>query len=429
MTTNKDLFSINFEKSLDTKISKALCDIKESGLIALEKLNKRCSSGELGFRDLEYSNEEIKTIEDTASWIRSNSSDFVVLGIGGSSLGGKTILSSLTDRFSCKETRVHFVDNIDPDIFSDVLKGIDLSSTVFNVISKSGSTAETMAQFLIIYKKLCDNLGKDEAIKRLILTTDLQKGALRPLVDSMGFKAFKVPDNIGGRFSALTDVGILPAAVAGIDVRSLLQGARDLAKGASGTELDDNMALKYSLIKYIYNKNGKSCSVMMPYSTKLSDFSFWYVQLWAESLGKKGLGQTPIPATGATDQHSQLQLFMEGPKDKFITFIGVEKNNNEVNIPKFDTDIEAFSYLSGHTMNELIRAEMLSTEKALYENAVPSVRIELPTLNAYNIGALLMFFQMSVAITGELMNINAFDQPGVELSKKYTYKMMGRRGY
>ena len=167
----------------------------------------------------------------------------------------------------------------------------------------------------------------------------------------------------------------------------------------------------------------------MPYSTKLADFSAWYVQLWAESLGKRGLGQTPIPATGATDQHSQLQLFMEGPKDKFMTFIGIQKSSTPVELPKFDVDVEAFSYLSGHTMHELIRSEMLSTERALAENGVPSVRIELPQLDAYHLGTLFMFFEMSVAITGELLGINAFDQPGVELSKKYTYEMMGRKGY
>jgi glucose-6-phosphate isomerase len=168
---------------------------------------------------------------------------------------------------------------------------------------------------------------------------------------------------------------------------------------------------------------------MMPYSTKLFDLSTWYVQLWAESLGKDGKGQTPIPSTGATDQHSQLQLFMEGPKDKFMTFIGVKNPGKDMILPKFDVEVEAFSYLSGHTMHELLTAEMLSTEKALFENGVPSVRIELDRLDAANLGRLFMFFEAAVAITGELMGIDAFDQPGVELSKKYTYKMMGRRGY
>jgi glucose-6-phosphate isomerase len=426
---SKQIFSINFEKALDAKIEKSLIELESKGIEALERLNKRCLSGELGFRDHKYTEEELKEIEETASWIRSNAKDFVVLGIGGSSLGGKTILSSLSDRFSKKETRVHFIDNVDPDLFNELLSSLDLSSTVFNVISKSGSTAETMSQFLIVYKELSNKLGKEEAVKRIILTTDPKKGALRPLVSSMGFKAFKVPENIGGRFSALSDVGILPSAVAGINIRELLQGAEFWAKDSKTRSLKDNITLKYSLIKYLHYKMGKNCSVIMPYSTKLSDLSFWYVQLWAESLGKKGFGQTPIPATGATDQHSQLQLFMEGPKDKFITFIGVEKPKKDLSIPKFDTDVEAFSYLSGHTMNELIRAEMLSTEQALFENAVPSIRIELPVIDAYKLGALFMFFQISVAITGELMDINAFDQPGVELSKKYTYKMMGRRGY
>jgi glucose-6-phosphate isomerase len=342
MNTGKGSFSLNFERSIDAKITKALSDINKNALIALEKLDKRCLSGELGFRDHHYSEQELKEIESAASWIRSNASDFIVLGIGGSSLGGKTILSSLSNRFCNKGTRIHFVDNVDPDFFSDLLSNLNLSSSIFNVISKSGSTAETMAQFLIVYKELCKKLGKEKAIERIILTTDPQKGALRPLVDSMGFKAFSVPENVGGRFSALTDVGILPAAVAGIDIRSLLEGASHMAKKSSVPKIESNLALKYSLIKHLHNKMGKNCSVIMPYSTKLSDFSFWYVQLWAESLGKKGLGQTPIPATGATDQHSQLQLFMEGPRDKFITFIGVEKTKNDLKIPDFDTNIEAF---------------------------------------------------------------------------------------
>ncbi|MEI6092130.1 MAG: glucose-6-phosphate isomerase [bacterium] len=396
---------------------------------SLDKLIARRESGELGFMDVDLCKENLNKIKKTAADIQKRAKDFVVLGIGGSSLGGRTMISALTNKFSNKGTKVTFLDNVDPDYFSELLETLDLSKTIFNVISKSGSTAETMAQFLVIYRLLSDKLGKYEAIKQIIITTDPEKGALRPLEKSMGFMTFSVPQNIGGRFSVLTDVGLLPAAVAGIDIDALIQGASDVVKLGLTKNTEENIVLQYSLIKYEHNKKGRTCSVMMPYSTKLTDFSAWYVQLWAESLGKKGLGQTPILATGATDQHSQLQLFMEGPKDKFITFIGIEKNNKAVELPKFDVEIEAFSYLSGHNMQELIRAEMLSTEKALNENNVPSVRIEIPKLDAYHIGALFMFFELSVAITGEFMNINAFDQPGVELSKKYTYKMMGRKGF
>jgi glucose-6-phosphate isomerase len=311
----------------------------------------------------------------------------------------------------------------------ELLESLDLSRTTFNVISKSGSTGETMAQFLVAYDMLCKKLGKKEAVNRILLTTDPEKGALRPLAKSMGFKTLEVPANIGGRFSVLTDVGMLPAAVAGVDVDAMFDGAKEVSELACIDDIQKNPVLKYALTKYAYAQNGKNISVMMPYSTKLFDFSAWYVQLWAESLGKNGKGQTPIPSTGATDQHSQLQLFMEGPKDKFMTFIGIEDPGKDVTLPKFDVEVDAFSYLSGHTMHELLRAEMLSTEKALFENNVPSVRIELNKLDAANLGRLFMFFEAAVAITGELMGIDAFDQPGVELSKKYTYKMMGRRGY
>ena len=420
---------IHWERALDDKILKIITTETSRSENAINRLDSRRKSGELGFMDVSLSKEKLEYIKQTAAQIQEHTKDFVVLGIGGSSLGGKTMISALTNKFSNKGTRVTFADNVDPVYFSELVNSLDLSSTVFNVISKSGSTAETMAQFLVIYKILCDKLGKKEAVGRIILTTDPEKGALRPLAKSIGFKTFEVPQNIGGRFSALTDVGLLPAAVAGIDIEALIKGAQDIVKTGFIKNIDENMVLKYSLIKNTHYNIGCNCSVIMPYSTKLTDLSAWYVQLWAESLGKKGLGQTPIPATGATDQHSQLQLFMEGPKNKFMTFIGIERAIDPVELPKFDVDVEAFSYLSGHTMHELIRAEMLSTERALSENGVPSVRIEVPTLDAYHLGSLLMFFEMSVAITGEFLGINAFDQPGVELSKKYTYKMMGRKGY
>jgi len=414
------MFKVVWDRADKIELSK---DIDAVGL-----LEKKRGAGMVGFIDAAKDKNKYKKTKETAQWVRENSKDLVVLGIGGSSLGGKTIISSLTNRFANKAPRVTFADNIDPDYFAELMESLDLKSTVFNVISKSGSTAETMAQFLYIYEKLLKKLGQKEAVSRIVLTTDPSKGALRPLERSMGFKTLEVPQNIGGRFSVLTDVGLFPAAVAGVDIDAMLEGADEVAKTGMINDVSKNPVLKYSLLKHAFYNRGCKSSVMMPYSTKLADLSAWYVQLWAESLGKKGLGQTPLPATGATDQHSQLQLFMEGPKDKFITFIGVEKTAHDVNIPKFDSEVEAFSYLSGHSMNELIRAEMISTEKALHENGVPSVRIELPRLDAYNLGSLFMFFEIAVALTGELTGVDAFDQPGVELSKKYTYQMMGRRG-
>ena len=420
------MFYIDLESITKKDIEQRYKDLAKN---AVNSLSEKRKSEKIGFMDVSDKTINVARIKEVSNWVRNNADDFVVLGIGGSSLGGKTIVSALTNKFTRKGIRVHFVDNVDPDYFTELLSAIDPKRTVFNVISKSGSTAETMAQFLVVYKYLCDKIGKEQATSRIILTTDLKNGALRPLEKSMGFKTLDVPSNIGGRFSALSDVGLLPSAVAGINVEELLRGAKETALYAMNDDISKNEVLKYAMIKHIHYLNGHNISVMMPYSTKLFDFSAWYVQLWAESLGKNGKGQTPIPATGATDQHSQLQLFMEGPKDKFITFIGVTGPNNDVKLPEFEMPVEAFSYLSGHTMKELIKAELLSTQKALYENKVPSVRIDLPKIDEYNLGALFMFFEVATALTGEFMNIDAFDQPGVELSKKYTYQMMGRKGY
>lgn len=420
------MFKIVWDKSINKDVETYLKNSKESSFKNLEKLITKKNSNDIGFIDLPKRQDAIKSVNETASYIKENYNCLMVLGIGGSSLGGKAIISSLASKES--SFKVLFVDNIDPDYFMEAIKSIDLEKTAFNVISKSGSTAETMSQFLVIFDMLTKKLGKEEAIKRVIFTTDPEKGALRPLCKEFGFRGLDIPSNVGGRFSVLTEVGLLPAKCAGINIEEMLSGANEVAE--AGLKFDtENPVLKYSLIKYLYYLKGLNNSVMMPYSTKLYEFSNWYVQLWAESLGKMGLGQTPIPAVGATDQHSQLQLFMAGPKNKFITFIGIENNKHQITIPKFLKELEAFTYLSGHTINELIRAEMLSTEKALFENNVPSVRIELEKLDSYNLGALFMFFEMAVAYTGELLAIDAFDQPGVELSKKYTYQMMGRKGY
>ena len=423
------MFSIHWDKALSGGMAAKLEAQKEKGKDAVKKMLNKRAEGKIGFLDSPYNTASLSRIKEMATWVTKNADDLIVLGIGGSSLGGKTIMTSLTNKFSNSRPRVTFVDNVDAEYFMEVIGSLDLSRTVFNVISKSGSTAETMSQFLVVYDMLSKKLGKAEAVSRIILTTDPEKGALRPLANTMGFKTLDVPQNVGGRFSVLTDVGMLPAQVAGVDVDAMFDGARQVSEIARIDDIEKNFVLKYALLKYLHALDGRKTSVLMPYSTKLFDLSAWYVQLWAESLGKHGLGQTPIPSTGATDQHSQLQLFMEGPKDKFMTFIGIEEPGKNVTMPKFDVDVEAFSYLSGHTMHELLRAEMLSTERALFENNVPSVRIELNKLNASSIGMLFMFFEAAVAITGELMGIDAFDQPGVELSKNYTYTMMGRRGY
>jgi len=418
------MFNIYWDRAIDRDLENFLNNSKESAFESLNTLKNKKNNQIIGF--MNAPDRDTSKIIETANWINNHYETLLVLGIGGSSLGGKTIISSLTDNNI--KTKVLIVDNIDPDYFYEILESIDLSKTIFNVISKSGSTAETMSQFLIIFDLLSKKLGKSKAIEQIIFTTDPKSGALRTLCNEMGFKSLEIPSNIGGRFSVLTEVGLLPAATAGINIKEMLNGAQEIVEKGLASSLE-NPVLKYTMLKYIYYLKGFNNTVIMPYSSKLAQLSNWFVQLWAESLGKMGIGQTPIPAVGASDQHSQLQLFMSGPKNKFITFIGIENVKNDIIIPSFVKEIDAFSYLSKHSLNKLLRSEMLSTEKALCENGVPSVRFELDKLSPYNLGALFMFFEMAVALTGEVFGIDAFNQPGVELSKVYTYQMMGRKGY
>lgn len=400
--------------------------LKDKGITGLKKLKQRLEKKEVGFIDIV--DNSIDSVVKISKELKLLSDTLVVVGIGGSSLGGKTIQSSLKNTFDINSKKVIFSENIDPDYFKELISSLDLSKTCFNVISKSGSTAETMAQFIYIYDLLKKEIGEKEAISRIIFTTDPKKGVLRKLSDEMGFKCLDVPENVGGRFSVLSSVGLLPASYLDLKIEDLLSGASDMAK-IGLEESNKNMILNYSVLKHFLNEEGKNISVLMPYSTKLSNFSNWYVQLWAESLGKDGLGQTPVPCVGAIDQHSQLQLFMDGPKDKFVTLISLKKYNNEIKIPEFDKKLDALDYLSNKTLNKLINSEMESIYTALNEVKTPTVKIELPKLDEYHLGCLFMFFEISVAITGEMMNVNTFNQPGVELGKNYTYKKMGKKGY
>jgi glucose-6-phosphate isomerase len=417
------MLNLDLSSCKNIKIPESL---KEKGLNSLKKLKKKIKEKKIGFIDLV--NEPTEEIIQLSKELKLLSDTLVVVGIGGSSLGGKTIQSSLKNPFDINSKKVIFSENIDPDYFNELINSLDLSKTCFNVISKSGSTAETMAQFIYIYDLLKKELGEKEAISRIIFTTDPKKGVLRKLSNKMGFKCLSVPENVGGRFSVLSSVGLLPSSYLDLSIDNLISGASEVAR--LGLEENfENMVLNYSILKYFLNKEGKNISVLMPYSTKLSNFSNWYVQLWAESLGKKGLGQTPIPCVGAIDQHSQLQLFMDGPKDKFITLISLKKHNNEIKIPEFDKKLEALDYLSNKTLNKLINSEMESIYTALNEVKTPTVIIELTKLDEYHLGCLFMFFEISVAITGEMMNVDTFNQPGVELGKNYTYKKMGKKGY
>ncbi|MFN4308139.1 glucose-6-phosphate isomerase [Sulfurihydrogenibium azorense] len=380
------------------------------------------------FTKLPYQDtQDIKTL---AKEIRENFDYFVVIGIGGSALGNQMIQEAINgfNYNNFEFPKLYILDNVDPEKFGNILDLIDIRKTIFNVITKSGSTVETMANFAIIYTTLKELLP-DTYKNHLIFTTDPEKGFLRKFGQLEGIKTLDIPPAVGGRFSVLTSVGLLSAAVCGIDIDALLEGARKADEICSKTSIViENPAYLIGLIHYIAaEKKGKSISVMMPYFERLSSFVDWYRQLWAESLGKQGYGQTPVKAIGTIDQHSQIQLFREGPKDKIVTFIQVEKSLRDFKIPS-DLPPE-ISYLSGYTLKEILDMELLGTRAALTKSKVPNLTITIDELNPYNLGMLIYIYELATGFTGYLYKINPFDQPAVEEGKNFAYGLMGRKGY
>jgi glucose-6-phosphate isomerase len=406
-------------------------------------LTKKRKSGALPFFELPY--QDTKAIRDLAGEL-AGFDNFVLLGIGGSALGPIALHSALRHPFHNLLTkkgrggrpRMFFMDNVDPDHFAKLIDMLDMKKTVYCVVTKSGGTAETMAQFMIARDRVAKALGKKALKERFVLVTDPEKGNLRKIAREEKYRSLDVPPGVGGRFSVLTSVGLLPAAVSGIDIDGLLAGSADMDGRVSTDDLRQNPAYMAGALQYIADTTkGKKISVMMPYSQALKDVADWYRQLWAESLGKRldlkgkvvNVGQTPVKALGATDQHSQVQLYMEGPNDKTFTFLRVEDFGEDIVIPRAYQDIDGISYLGGASMGGLINAEQAATETALMKAGRPCARITLPAVNAFTVGQVLYMLEVQTAFTGGLYNIDPFDQPGVEEGKLLTYAMMGRRGY
>lgn len=401
----------------------------------------RHASGELGFFDLPRRRDLTTQVLEYAAGARGAWRDVVLLGIGGSALGPIALRNalcaphwnSLDDRARDGFPRLHVLDNVDPVTIAAVLDRVQLAETLFLVVSKSGGTAETMAQYLVVRARL-ESAGLPLA-RHLVFVTDPEKGALRPIAKAEGLTALDIPANVGGRFSVLSPVGTLPAALIGIDIESLLAGAGDMVQRCASSDLARNPAGTFATLQWLADTIGKKrVHVLMPYADPLRDMADWFVQLWAESLGKvRGagdhVGPTPVPALGATDQHSQVQLFMEGPLDKTVTFLAVESPARDVAIPGAHADVADLAYLGGHSLWELLNIERRATAGALATRGRPSMTLTLPRVDAWHLGALMMFLEIATAYAGALYGVNAFDQPGVELGKRYTYGMMGRPGF
>ncbi|MBI4684751.1 MAG: glucose-6-phosphate isomerase [Nitrospirae bacterium] len=382
---------------------------------------------ELAFIDLlEQDTTEIKGI---ASDIRKQFENFIILGIGGSALGPKAILEALSPLHNLdKRPKVFIYDNVDPRTLDRILSLIDIKKTAVNVITKSGSTAETMASFMILWDKFSKSVP--DAQKRFFATTDPVKGNLREISNEKGFRTLPIPQNVVGRYSVLSPVGLLLAEVIGINSAEILKGAIDIHKKCSDPEIWKNPAYLFGVLLYIMDKEEKkNINVIVPYADGLKSTAEWFCQLWAESLGKLGTGSTPYPSIGTTDQHSQLQLWMEGSEDKVIIFVKINDYGCDLKIPMIFHDMDGLSYLGGHTLSELIKAEEESTELALARIKRPNMSISIPKVDAYHMGQMFHFFEIATAFAGFLYGVNPFNQPGVEEGKNFTYGMMGKKGY
>jgi len=427
-----------------------LDEMAEKATEAIAKVNADREQGKTPYRDLPYKTKRAAEIRELANEIRPDCENFVVLGIGGSALGNIALQTALNPyMYNMDEKqrqggpRLFVFDNVDPVQLASFLDWADdkLEKTVFNVISKSGRTAETASQFLIIRQLLLDRLGADGLRKQVIATTDREKGTLRTIATESGLRCLEVPDGVGGRFSVLSDVGLLSAAVCGIDIDGLLAGAAAMDAQVKSTEFKKNPAAINAAINYHYYQRGKKNSVIMPYSYALKDMADWYRQLWAESLGKRvdldgkdvWVGPTPIKALGTTDQHSQVQLYREGPNDKLFTFLEVAEFDRDIEIGPAPECARELEYLAGKKLGSLLNAEKKATEYALLKDKRPCLTILFDKVDAHAIGQFIYFFEVTTSITGAMFNINTYDQPAVELGKHATGALMGLedgdRGY
>jgi glucose-6-phosphate isomerase len=412
------------------------------------EVRRRRGAGEYGFYKLVDQHATVHEITTFAEGLGQAHDHVLVLGIGGSALGTKALLTALRrpgwnewdDEGREFFPRLTVLENVDPTTIAAALRRIDPRRVLVNVISKSGGTAETMAQYLVVRAWLDEALGA-AAYRHLVFTTDPARGALRELATRDGIATLSVPPDVGGRFSVLSPVGLLPAALVGIDIEALLAGARRAVERAEPDDLRQHPAALYAALHWAADRElGAGTHVLMPYTDRLREFAEWYRQLWAESLGKRVdragrtvyTGPTPVAATGATDQHSQVQLFMEGPFDKVITFATVEALGDDIRIPASSSGVALpadLAYLPGHSLAELLRAEYEATATALAQMGRMSCTLQLPDLSPETFGEAVMFFQLATGYAGVFYGIDPFDQPGVELGKTLTYAAMGRPGY
>lgn len=408
----------------------------------------------LGFTKLgyeEYSSRLKEVLKETEKLGKSHDT-VVVIGIGGSDLGARAVFQALCHQFHNQmiehgktpekylknAKKMYFLgDTTDPQPLSNLFDLVDLETTLFIVVSKSGNTIEQASNFVQIRDRIIAELGEGKEVDHFLFITDPKSGTLRALSQRHGFKTASVPQNVGGRFSVLSTVGMIPAQYMGLDTEKMLQGAKDLDEELAQLDYKQDYALKYAVAQLLMGQKDKNITILMPYIYSLYDFSRWFKQLWGESLGKKvnkdgevvHTGTTPVAALGPTDQHSQLQLYNEGPNDKLITFITAEKSKNNMKMPADYDGVQEYEFFKGHDMQEILNAEHATTAYALTKNNRPNITISIEKLDEYTLGQLFYFFEVVTAYMGYFLNIDAYNQPGVELSKNAMYGYLEKEGY
>ena len=406
---------------------------------AYQQLTTKTGKGNdfLGWLDLPEETDEVllNQIQSCANRLERQSEIVVVIGIGGSYLGARAVIEALQHSYKgfCPFSDNHapYVtyagNNISEDILCELLEVLDHKDYSLIVISKSGTTTEPAIAFRILTKHCEDKYGKEWAKQRIVAITDKARGALKQMADANGYETFVIPDDVGGRYSVLTPVGLLPIAVAGFDIRQLIAGARSMRHELlSQNSLNDNIAQQYALMRYLLYQSGKKIELMVTYNPKMAFFIEWYKQLFGESEGKEGKGIFPTGATFSTDLHSLGQYIQEGERHLFETVLSIQQSRFQVPIPEDAENLDKLNYLLGKSIQEINLTAEEGTRMAHVDGKVPNLRLIVPKVDENNIGQLIYFFEFSCALGGYLLDINPFDQPGVEAYKKNMFRLLGK---
>lgn len=383
----------------------------------------------------EITSDFILDIKNQAEIIRKKSEIFVVIGIGGSYLGARAVIEALSNQFSAiinspDTTQVIYAGhNMSEDYMVELLDLLDKKDYSMAVISKSGTTTEPAVAFRILKNHLENKYGKEEAKTRIVAITDKERGALKTLANSEGYKTYIVPDNVGGRYSVLTPVGLLPIAIAGIDIEELVNGALAVENYCKSNPNSDNTVAQYAIARQALYHNNKTNEILVSYEPRMQYIAEWWKQLYGESEGKDGKGIFPASDIFTTDLHSMGQYIQEGLRNIFETVISIEKPNKEIRIPAVDNDLDQLNYIAGKRLSEVNHTAETATILAHVDGGVPNIIIQIPNISAETIGELIYFFEMGCALSGYMLEVNPFDQPGVEAYKKNMFALLGKKGF